>query len=186
MGSRSGAGTTVGQGVGLVAGREGGPAGAKARPGEGQEIEGTAGSSEDLRQALHDLRSGEYKFIFNNPAYLHGGSYGTMSFDTQDFPWGDYARRLYVTIRNNWLARIPLAAREGIRGYVCWRFVIEKDGTVSQIILVQPSSVPPFDKAASDAIRASSPVPPLPENFTEPREGVTFCFFYNMAPGEID
>ncbi|MFQ5878177.1 MAG: hypothetical protein ACE5JH_10900 [Acidobacteriota bacterium] len=75
------------------------------------------GEGPDLRKALADYQAGEYKFTFHNPAYLRGGSYGTLSFDTQDFPWGDYARTIYVIIRNNWFRRIPLAAREGIRGY---------------------------------------------------------------------
>jgi hypothetical protein len=46
--------------------------------------------------------------------------------------------------------------------------------------------VPPFNKAAGDALRASSPLPPLPEAFPNPEEGVTACFYYNMLPGEID
>jgi len=96
-----------------------------------------------VAQALSDLKAGEYKFSFNNPSYLKNGSYGTLSFDTQDFPWGDYARRLYVVIRNNWLERIPLAAREGIAGYVCQRFVIERSGSIQEIQTMRRSSVPP-------------------------------------------
>jgi TonB family protein len=139
---------------------------------------------EGLKQALSNLKSGEYKFQFNNPAYLRGGGYGTMSFDTQDFPWGDYARRIYLVIRNNWYERIPLAAREGIRGFVCQHFVIEKNGSISSVQTVRPSGVIPFDKSSSDALSASSPLPPLPQDFPDPREGVTFCFYYNMVPGE--
>ena len=139
-----------------------------------------------LTQALTDLKAGEFKFTFNNPAYLKNGSFGTMSFDTQDFPWGDYARRLYVIIRNNWLERVPLAAREGIAGNSCQRFVIAKDGTIEEIINVRRSPVPPFNNAAADAIRASSPLPPLPPDFPHASEGVTFCFYYNMYPEEAD
>jgi TonB family protein len=163
-------------------GREG------SSPGDFGVPEGTAEQGEDpresLKQALSDIKSGEYKFQFNNPAYLRGGSYGTMSFDTQGFPWGDYARRIYLVIRNNWYARIPLAAQNGIRGWVCQRFVIEKDGTISSVQVVRPSGVAPFDRASSDALTNSSPLPPLPQDFPEPREGVTFCFYYNMYPGE--
>jgi len=157
-------------------------------PGEHGIPEGTGDQGEDprenLKQALSDLKSGEYKFQFNNPAYLRGGSYGTMSFDTQDFPWGDYARRIYLVIRNNWYRRIPLAAENGIRGWVCQRFVIEKDGSISSVQVVRPSGVPPFDRASSDALTSSNPLPALPQDFPEPREGVTFCFYYNMVPGE--
>lgn len=160
----------------------GGPeSGEKSEPGAG-----AGDSQEDLRQALSNLKAGEYKFQFNNPGYLRDGSYGTMSFDTQDFPWGDYARRIYVVIRNNWFARIPLAAREGIRGFVCWRFIIEKNGTISRILPLRSSAIPPFDKAAADALEASSPLPPLPAGFPNAREGVVFCFYYNMLPGEAD
>jgi TonB family protein len=109
-----------------------------------------------------------------------------MSFDTQGFPWGDYARQLYVIIRNNWLERIPLAAREGIAGFTCQHFVIAKSGGITSIDMTRTSSVPPFNKAASDALRASSPLPPLPAGFPNPDEGVTFCFYYNMYPGEAD
>ena len=184
----SGQGSRVTDARGILPGQAAGGAGAAEplRPGKGPRDGESTDPRENLKQALSDIKAGEYKFTFNNPAYLRGGSYGTMSFDTQDFPWGDYARKLYVIIRNNWFSRIPLAAREGIRGYVCWRFIIEKDGTVSQILSVRPSEVPPFDRAASDAIRASSPLPPLPEDFPNPHEGVTFCFFYNMSPAEGD
>jgi TonB family protein len=175
----------VGEG-GLLAARERrGEEGSAPRPGVGPTRERVRPR---IRTAttLENLRSGEYKFTFSNPAYLRDGAYGTLSFDTQGFPWGDYARRIYVAIRNSWYTRIPLAAREGIRGWVCWHFVIEKDGRVSQTDLIRPSSVPPFDRAAQDAINAASPLPPLPHDFPEPREGVTYCFFYNMVPGEED
>ena len=126
----------------------------------------------------------ERKFIFRNPGYLRGANYGTMSFDTKDFPWGDYARKLYLIIRENWYSRIPLAAREGIRGYACHRFIIESGGGIVEMRTIRPSAVPPFNKAALDAIRASDPLPPLPEAFPHESEGVTFCFFYNMHPAE--
>jgi TonB family protein len=166
--------------------------GSAALPGDGgqegqsqEETEGPQGQAS--RQPQQDQKGGtEYKFSFSNPAWLRGQAHGTLSFDTQGFPWGEYARQLYVIIRNNWLARIPLAAREGIAGYTCQHFVIARGGEISDIEIVRSSSIPPFNKAAGDALRASSPLPPLPEEFPEPREGVTFCFFYNMYPGEAD
>jgi hypothetical protein len=161
--------------------REARPPAPEGRPGgRGSEPAGR------LRDALLEWRPGEFKFTFNNPAYLRGGGHGTLSFDTQDFPWGDYARRIYVIIRNNWLARIPLAAREGIRGFACWRFRIGREGGIGVLDLVHTSAVPPFERAAADALRASSPLPPLPEEFPHDSEGVTFCFYYNMLPEETE
>src|SRR5262245_49724598 len=151
------------------AGGSPGPAGAPAR------------SPSDVKQQT------EYKFNFNNQGWLKNGAYGTISFDTQGFDWGDYARQIYVIIRNNWLERIPLAAREGgLSGFTCQHFVIARNGTVSSVNITRLSSVPPFNKAASDALHASSPLPPLPSDFPNPDEGVTYCFYYNMYPGEDD
>jgi outer membrane biosynthesis protein TonB len=147
----------------------------------GNEHPGSGGGT----RSTPNLKPGtEYKFQFNNPGWLKDRAYGTMSFDTQGFPWGDYARKLYVAIRNRWLERIPLAARENMAGYTCQHFVIARDGTVTAIDVLHPSTIPPFTKAATDAINAASRVPPLPEDFPKDSEGVTYCFYYNMYPGE--
>jgi len=163
----------------------GGSAGRRATPSTGGRSTAPPEGGGSRRPA--DLKpQTEYKFQFNNPGWLRGGGYGTMSFDTQGFPWGEYARLLYVAIRNAWLERIPLAAREGIAGYTCQHFIIERQGSITALEVVRPSNVPPFTKAASDAIRAASPLPPLPDEFPKSEEGVTFCFYYNMYPGEAD
>jgi len=179
----------------------GGPPGeGEARAGEGGEVfeerssrqgrPGSSGGAGDLgaedrrqsfRQALERLESGTYDFSsFDNPAYLQGGNYGTLSFDTQGFEWGDYARQLYLIIKKNWYDRIPLAAYYGQRGKVFIRFVIEKDGSITDLAVIRSSEIAPFDRAAENAIRASNPLPPLPADFPKEREGVTFGFYYNL------
>jgi TonB family protein len=173
-----GAGPNPTPAAGEGAGRRGNP------PTGGQSTGPAAGSG--ARRPADVKPQTEYKFQFNNPGWLRGGGYGTMSFDTQGFPWGEYARLLYVAIRNAWLERIPLAAREGIAGYTCQHFIIAREGSITALEIVRPSVVPPFTKAASDAIRAASPLPPLPDEFPKSEEGVTFCFYYNMYPGEAD
>jgi outer membrane biosynthesis protein TonB len=175
------------------------PNGLQPRPGEGTSsgavprttyggTSGAGGSPGSPARSDSDLKQQtEYKFTFSNQGWLKGGAYGSLSFDTQGFPWGDYARQIYVIIRNNWYDRIPLAAREGgLSGYTCQHFVIARSGSISSLDVTRPSTVPPFNKAASDALHASSPLPPLPADFPDPEEGVTFCFYYNMYPGESD
>ena len=173
---------TAEQGFGTVRNEEAGTSGGAA--GDGGQAPARIDPQEKLRQALADVSSQEFKFTFHNPAYLQQGTYGTMSFDTQDFPWGDYARILHAKVLSNWLDRIPLAARNGVRGYACLRFVIERDGSISEIEEIRPSQIPPFTRAASGAIRATDDLPPLPEHFPRDSEGVTYCFFYNMYPAE--
>lgn len=147
--------------------------------------QGSDPSAEDRRtafqKALRQLESGTYDFSgFDNPAYLQGNNYGTLSFDTKGFDWGDYARQLYLIIKKNWYDRIPIAAYYGQKGRVFIRFVIEKNGTITDLAVLRSSDIAPFDRAAENAIRASNPLPPLPSNFPKEAEGVTFGFFYNL------
>ncbi len=173
---------SAGKGFGAVRDEGGGATGGAS--GNGRPAPARVDPQEKLRQALADVSSQEFKFTFHNPAYLRQGTYGTMSFDTQDFPWGDYARILHAKVLSNWLDRIPLAARNGVRGYACLRFVIERDGSIAEIQRVRPSQIPPFTRAATGAIRATDDLPPLPPHFPRDSEGVTYCFFYNMYPAE--
>src|SRR6185503_9616731 len=81
---------------------------------------GTGRLSAEARDSLQRALAGEgaeNKRLFDNPGYLTPGmASGTMSFDTQGFPWGDYARRVHLIIQNHWEDRLPLAFREGVRG----------------------------------------------------------------------
>ena len=145
----------------------------------------TGGSAASRTPNLKD--GSESKFHFDNPGWLRGGMQGTLSFDTKGFPWGDYARKIYVIIRENWISREPVLSRFGaVPDYTCQRFVIERDGSISSVDVLRRSGQPPYDKAATDALHASSALPPLPDEFKEDREGVTGCFFYNMYPEESD
>jgi len=189
----TGAGPDTGEGTGGAAGSgatgmRGGTAGGGAvgAPGRLGAINSLSAEARDgLRRALENSEGGERKETFFNPGYLRSATLGQLSFDTQDFPWGDYGQRVMKAIGNAWYPRIPLAAREGLRGYSCIRFTIEKSGAVSGITVVLPAQVPPFNRAATDAL-AAAVVPPLPEGYPNEREGVTACFLYNMMRGEIE
>ncbi len=59
-----------------------------------------------------------------------------------------------------------VAARNGWHGRLRIDFVINKDGTVSDIRLVKSSNYPVLDDAAITALKLASPFQPFPENFT--------------------
>ena len=105
---------------------------------------------------------------------------GGLSFDTQWYDWGPYAKAMLAKIRRHW--RIPEIARMGVQGRVKIRFFIERDGTVTGLRIVDESGKPPMDFAARDAIRDSSAFEPLPVDLGGAgREGVTITFFYNRG-----
>jgi len=106
---------------------------------------------------------------------------GGLSFDTQWYDWGPYAKAMLAKIRRNW--RIPEIARLGVEGVVKVRFFIESDGTVTGLQIIDESGKPPMDFAARDAIAHSSPFEPLPPDLGGTgHEGVTITFFYNATP----
>jgi TonB family protein len=133
-----------------------------------------------FRKAIDALQTGTYDFSgFGNPSYLRENNYGTLSFDTKGFAWGDYARQVYLIVRKNWYDRIPIAAWYGQKGKVFIKFTIERDGTITDVDIQRSSGVSPLDRAAENAIRASE-LPPLPRDYSGEREGVTFGFYYNL------
>jgi TonB family protein len=108
---------------------------------------------------------------------------GGLSFDTQWYDWGPYAKAMLAKIRRHW--RIPDIAMMGVSGVVKIRFFIERDGTVTGLQIMDESGKPPMDFAARDAIGNSSPFEPLPLDLGgDGREGVTITFLYNTnRPG---
>lgn len=112
-----------------------------------------------------------------------GGSVGSgaLSFDTQWYDWGPYAKAMLAKIRRHW--RIPQIARMGVSGIVKIRFYIELDGTVTGLRIIDESGKPPMDFAAKDAIADSSAFEPLPAGLgLNGPEGVTITFLYNVEP----
>jgi TonB family protein len=104
---------------------------------------------------------------------------GPLSFETAWYDWGPYAQSMVSRIRVNWYANMPQLIRTGIGGVVTIRFTIQRDGRITEIIVLKSSGHPPYDFAARKAIELSSPLNPLPSDFPNPNERVTAMFYYN-------
>ena len=116
-----------------------------------------------------------------------GGEQGTaeagpLSFETQWYDWGPYARAMVSKIRVNWYSNMPMLIRTGMKGVVTIRFTIQRDGRITDITTLQTSTAPPYDFAARKAIELSSPLAPLPKDFPNAFERVTCMFYYNSDP----
>lgn len=106
---------------------------------------------------------------------------GAVSFDTQWYDWGPYAKSMLAKVRRHW--RIPEIAMMGVDGIVKVRFYIELDGTVTGVRIMDESGKPPMDFAARDAIADCINFDPLPAGLgVNGPEGVTITFFYNVSP----
>lgn len=107
---------------------------------------------------------------------------GPVSFETQWYEWGDYATGMIRRIRYHWYENMPALVRMGMKGVVVIRFTIQRDGTITDVEMLQSSTHPPFDFAAKKAIALSSPLRPLPADFPKQTERVTVGFYYNLRP----
>lgn len=109
---------------------------------------------------------------------------GPLSFETQWYDWGPYAASMVSRIRVNWYANMPELIKTGMKGVVTIRFTIHRDGRISDLQILNSSTVPPYDFAAKKAIELSSPLNALPKDFPNESERVTCMFFYNQQPPE--
>jgi len=107
---------------------------------------------------------------------------GPISFESSWYDWGEYAESMISRIRVNWYNHKPQIIQTGLRGVVFIRITIHRDGRISDVTILSSSGVPPYDFAAKKAIELSSPLNPLPNDFPNDTERVTFGFFYNQEP----
>ncbi|HET7712715.1 MAG TPA: energy transducer TonB [Thermoanaerobaculia bacterium] len=152
----------------------------------------SANAAVDWRNAIREagkfasLGSGADGFDLSGAAGGEQGfaESGPLSFETQWYDWGDYAKSMVSRIRVNWYAQMPQLIKTGLQGTLTIRFTIHRDGRITDITLLQSSQIPPYDFAARKAIELSSPLNPLPKDFPNPYERVTARFFYNSRPTE--
>lgn len=135
---------------------------------------GAKGISGQIGQMMVESLKGGYRNT--NASRLNKG---TVSFETSGWDLGPYARIVQQKVESNW--RIP-AVQEILRqkGWVAVHFEIMKDGTIQNVSIERSSKIPSYDQAAVNALKSSSPLPPLPSFVTEDKISGTFRFFYNM------
>lgn len=109
--------------------------------------------------------------------------------DTQGVDFGPYLTRILHDVKMNWYNLVPESARPPImkKGKVAIEFAIMKDGSVRGMQLEQGGSSgdAALDRAAWGGITASSPFPPLPDEFHGQYLALRFHFYYNPDRGDL-
>ncbi len=136
----------------------------------------TAGGS--LGDALRNLQRYIPREQFDNPG--GDGKFGPeIQFDTKGVEFGPWIRRFIAQVKRNWI--IPYSAMS-MRGHVVITFNVHKDGTISDLSVVGPSPIDPFNNAAFGALSGSNPTQPLPPEYPADKAFFTVTFFYNESP----
>jgi TonB family protein len=131
-----------------------------------------------LGDALRNLQRYVQRDQFDNPQ--GGGAFGpAIQFDTKGVEFGPWIRRFVAQVKRNWL--IPYAAMTS-SGHVVVTFNVHKDGSITDLQVVGPSSIGAFNSAAYGALATSNPTAPLPPEYPSDKAFFTVTFFYNEEP----
>jgi TonB family protein len=104
----------------------------------------------------------------------------SIQFDTKGVEFGPWLRRFIAQIRRNWF--IPEAAMFQ-KGHVVITFFVGKDGRITELKVMRPSSVGAFNNSSFNALAASNPTQPLPPEYPDDRAFFTITFYFNENPG---
>jgi TonB family protein len=105
---------------------------------------------------------------------------GPLQFDTKGVEFGPWIRRFVAQVRRNWF--VPMAAMS-LRGRVVLTFNVHRNGALTDVQVIQPSSIESFNRAAYNALVASNPTEPLPPEYPADKAFFTVTFYYNDGPG---
>jgi TonB family protein len=147
---------------------------------------GTSQGFEGPMPGVRSQRGGGYPGGGGGGPSLGGGL--TMLTPTEGVDFSSYLARVLASVKQNWYAIMPESAEMGDRGRVVLDFKILRDGNVPSPDpeMMSSSQKEPLDRAASSAIRASSPFEPLPSAFSGPYIELRFIFLYNIPLSEAE
>jgi TonB family protein len=132
-----------------------------------------------LGDALRNLQRYVQKETFSNPQGGNDRPGATIQFDTKGVEFGPWLRRFVAQVRRNWF--IPQSAMV-MSGNVVLQFNIHKNGHITDVVVVRPSSIESFNNAAYGAIVSSNPTEPLPPEYPLDKAFFTVTFYYNEQP----
>lgn len=139
---------------------------------------GLSGGS--LGESLRNLQRYVQRDQFDNSQ--GGGAFGpAIQFDTKGVEFGPWIRRFIAQVRRNWEPLIPLAAMS-MSGHVVVTFNVHKDGRITDLTVVGPSTISSFNTAAYGALASSNPTAALPPEYPANQAFFTVTFFYNEEP----
>jgi colicin import membrane protein len=86
-----------------------------------------------------------------------------------------YMHRMNQTIKDRW---VWAGADKSLKADVAW--IVLPEGQIADIRTVESSGDPAYDKQAETALRAASPLPPVPDECKD--EFKTLGFQYTFEP----
>ncbi len=139
----------------------------------------SAGKKTDFRKFLYSGASG----AGTSPgAYGSGGRPArgslrgatTVASSIKSYDLSGWAQKVVELVQKNWV--VPLTQTARAEESVEISVVLLKSGEISAVMVVESSEDRLFEQAAREAIEASLPFPPLPDDFPAASLGISFVF----------
>ena len=120
---------------------------------------------------IHSIKSKASfgRYVTGSTSHRRSTSSHVVEYDV--IPW---AKEVVDRIQKNWI--IPPEQKTRAKGQVGISVIIQKNGEVSSVEIVNSSNVEMLDQDALKALNWSSPFPKLPDDFPEERLEVYFVF----------
>ena len=135
---------------------------------------GTPG--EGLANSLRNLQKSLRNENFSNENGGQTQQDAQISFDSRGVDFGWWLRRFVAQVKGIWF--IPQAAMV-LKGRVVITLYIHRNGTISEVTVIQSSGIQSLDSAAVNALKSSNPTVALPPEYPEDRVLFTVTFLYN-------
>ena len=132
---------------------------------------------EGLADSLRNLQRFLNSSDFSNPTGGDTQQDAQISFDSRGVDFGWWLRRFVAHVKSNWF--IPQSAMV-LKGRVVITLLVHRNGTITDVEVIQPSPHPALDLAAVNALRGSNPTVALPAEYPEDKVLFTVTFLYNM------
>lgn len=136
-----------------------------------------AAGAEGLAKSLRNLQQYLRNENFSNDTGGQAQQDATINFDSRGVDFGWWLRRFVAQVKGNWY--IPQAAMV-LKGRVVITLFIHRNGTISDVTIIQSSGHVSLDSAAANALRGSNPTVALPVEYPEDKVLFTVTFIYGV------
>ena len=129
-----------------------------------------------LGESLRNLKKSLQNQTLDNPQGGQAQQGADIQFDSKGVDFGPWLRRFKAQVEKIWW--VPDAAWF-LKGHVVIQFYVERDGRITDLKIVEPSTVEAFNGPALNSLKMSNPTMPLPPEYPSDRAFFTVTFHYN-------
>ena len=130
-----------------------------------------------LGKSLRNLEKYLQNENFDNQRGGAGDQEPAIQFDSKGIDFGPWLRRFVAQVKRNWY--VPQGAWLQ-SGRVVIQFYVHRDGRITELKVVKPSTIDPYNTSAFNALRMTSPTLPLPEDYPDDKAFFTVTFNYDV------